>query len=78
MNDDYHVILFHSTSYAIWTSKILKKKGIKHKMIPVPRHISSDCGYCVRILRKDADKIRETIENNQIEYEDILPMNKQH
>jgi hypothetical protein len=76
MNDDYQVILFHSTSYAIWTSKILKKKGIAHKMIPVPRHISSDCGYCVRILRKDAEKIREAIEKNQIEYEDILPMKK--
>jgi hypothetical protein len=45
----YVVFLFPSVSYALKAEKILKAAGIAHKLIPVPRHISSDCGVCLRI-----------------------------
>jgi hypothetical protein len=45
----YIVFLFPSVSYALKAEKILKEAGIVHKLIPVPRHISSDCGVCLRI-----------------------------
>jgi hypothetical protein len=45
----YVVFLFPSVSYALKAEKILKAAGIVHKLIPVPRHISSDCGVCLRI-----------------------------
>ncbi|MEI6313505.1 MAG: DUF3343 domain-containing protein [Syntrophus sp. (in: bacteria)] len=45
----YVVFLFLSVSYALKAEKILKAAGIAHKLIPVPRHISSDCGVCLRI-----------------------------
>jgi len=44
----YVVFLFPSVSYALKAEKILKAAGIAHKLIPVPRHISSDCGVCLR------------------------------
>ncbi len=47
--NQYAVILVHSTSHAMRIEKLLQEKGIACKMIPVPRHISSDCGVCVRI-----------------------------
>ena len=43
------VILVFSTSYALKVEKTLKGAGIACKLIPVPRHLSSDCGVCVRI-----------------------------
>jgi hypothetical protein len=46
----YLIALFDSVSHAIKAEKILKKAGIPHKIIPVPRQVSSDCGICVRIL----------------------------
>ncbi|PKN39013.1 MAG: hypothetical protein CVU62_02100 [Deltaproteobacteria bacterium HGW-Deltaproteobacteria-2] len=45
----YDVILFKAVSYALKAEKILKKEGLPHKLIPVPKHISSDCGVCLMI-----------------------------
>jgi hypothetical protein len=60
MNDakEFVVLLFNSVSHAMMAEKILKKEGISHKLIPVPRHISSDCGVCLRIESKDEENIR--------------------
>jgi len=49
----------------------LKKAGIENRMIPIPRHLSSDCGYCVRIKRMDADAALEIMKSNAIEYDKI-------
>jgi hypothetical protein len=45
----YAVFLFPSVSHALKAEKILKEQGIVHKLIPVPRHISTDCGVCLRV-----------------------------
>jgi hypothetical protein len=55
---EFVVLLFNSVSHAMMAEKILKKEGIPHKLIPVPRHISSDCGVCLRIESKDEESIR--------------------
>ena len=47
------VILVHSTSYAIRAERVLNMAEIPSKLIPVPRHLSSDCGVCVRIERAE-------------------------
>ena len=50
MNDQQFVVfLFPSVSYALKAEAILKKREVDHKLIPVPRHVSSDCGVCLRI-----------------------------
>ena len=49
MSPAWAVILVFSTSYALKVEKMLKGAGIGCKLIPVPRHLSSDCGVCVRI-----------------------------
>jgi hypothetical protein len=46
--NQYEVVLFQSVSHALKAEKILKAKNISYKLIPVPRHISSDCGFCIR------------------------------
>lgn len=55
----YTVILFNSVSHAMQAEKILKKNGLPHKLIPVPRSISSDCGVCIRI----PEEIRQKAES---------------
>jgi uncharacterized SAM-binding protein YcdF (DUF218 family) len=49
------VILVYSTSHALRAEKLLHKVGITSKLIPVPRHLSSDCGVCVRIAQPDRE-----------------------
>ncbi len=52
MNEPRAVILVYSTSYAIRIDKVLRGVGISSQLIPVPRHLGSDCGVCVCIARK--------------------------
>jgi hypothetical protein len=67
----YAVILVPSTSHALRVEKLLRDKGILSKMIPIPRHISSDCGACVRIQYEDRDTVRQVVEAARIEVESI-------
>lgn len=61
------VILVYSTSHAICIEKLLKDLGVTCRLIPVPRHLSSDCGVCVRIDLKDIDVARKAVKETQIE-----------
>lgn len=57
---NYSVILFQSVSHALLAEKILLQEEISHKLIPVPRSISSNCGVCIRFekgnLPEDVEK----------------------
>ena len=68
---EFSVILFHSSNHSIRMSNILKKNSIQHKMIPVPRHLSSECGYCVRVKSSDNEIILKLIEANNVEFDRI-------
>lgn len=71
---DYSVVLFYSTSGAIRAEKLTKEEGLKVKLIPVPRHLSSDCGVCLRFESVDADKVRSILGSAQVEFEDICAL----
>jgi len=58
------VALFDSVSHVMKAEKILKGTGIPHKLIPVPRSISTDCGVCLRFLPEQKDAIIEALESN--------------
>jgi len=68
---EYVVILVQSTSYAMRVEKLLLDAGIACKMIPVPRHISSDCGVCVRVRHEDGDAARRVVEAGRVEVEGV-------
>jgi len=43
------VFLFESVHRVMKAEKLLKGKGLKVDLIPVPREISSDCGVAVEV-----------------------------
>jgi hypothetical protein len=47
------VILVHSTSHAIHAERVLKRAGLSARLVPTPRHLSSDCGSAVEIDTAD-------------------------
>lgn len=59
--EEYYVALFESISQVLRSEKILKNAGIPHKLIPVPRHISSDCGVCIRFSAELKKRIEDTL-----------------
>jgi hypothetical protein len=67
--NQYAVILFYSHNYAIWAADLLKQQAIEHKLMPVPRHLSSECGYCVRIAGHDRQQVCSLLADNRIEYD---------
>ncbi|MBN1955268.1 MAG: DUF3343 domain-containing protein [Anaerolineae bacterium] len=72
----YTVILLYATSHAIRAEKLLKQASIPPKMIPVPRHLSSSCGVCIRIARADREAAQQVLQQAGMEIEglyDISP-----
>jgi len=67
----YAVIVTHSTSHAIRAEKVLAGAGIVCKLVPVPRHISSDCGVCVRIARVDTDAAIRALADARVDFEGV-------
>jgi len=59
--NEFVVILVHSTSHAIQAERVLKRAGLGVKLIPTPRHLSSDCGSAVRIAASDRDAGEEAL-----------------
>jgi hypothetical protein len=68
---DYSVVLFPSTSGAIRAEKLAKGTGFTVKLIPVPRHLSSDCGVCLRCESTDVEAVRSLLESANVEFEEI-------
>ena len=66
----YSVMLFKAVSYVLKAEKILKKEELPHKLIPVPKHISSDCGICLRFEPTVRSKIEAAL-LNKVEIEEI-------
>ncbi|MBN1289141.1 MAG: DUF3343 domain-containing protein [Actinobacteria bacterium] len=65
------VVLFHSTSSAIKSEKVMKNAGLKVKLIPIPRHLSSDCGICLCFEPRLKQEIEDSLKSNKIDYESI-------
>jgi len=71
--ESYYVALFDSTSAALLAEKLLKKEGIPFKIIPVPRHISSDCGVCIRFFSVEKEKVENTLKDT-VNVQEIRPI----
>jgi len=68
------VLLVYSTSHALRIEKLLKKRELTCKLVPVPRHLSSDCGICVRFRESDEAEVAQVVEEAYIETRGIYPV----
>jgi hypothetical protein len=48
-----YVVTFTTEHYVMKSEKALKQKGLTVRLIPTPRHISSDCGMALEITGTD-------------------------
>ena len=68
---EYGVVLFHSVSHALRAERVAMRAGLKIKLIPVPRQLSSNCGTALRFLWPDEATIRHTLEEARLRVEAI-------
>ncbi len=71
MSEIFAVILVDSTSHALRIEKLLLQHKLACKLVPVPRHLSSDCGVCVRINAQEIAAVRVLLEEHQVEFQSI-------
>lgn len=74
--DSYYVALFESTSAALLAEKLLKHGKLPFKIIPVPRHISSDCGVCIRFPAVEKEKVEAALAG-KVDVREIQPLEQQ-
>ena len=60
------VLLFHSVHQVMRAEKLLKERGVRADLIPVPREISSDCGVAIEISLESKEEALGLIERGGI------------
>jgi len=60
------VFLFSSIHYVMRAEKLLKGRGIKVDLIPVPREISSDCGVAIELSPESEKEALHLLEENEV------------
>jgi len=65
------VVLVYSTGHALKAEKAIKAQGISCKLIPVPRHLSSDCGVCVCIPAAARTSVEAALKAALVEFDAI-------
>ncbi|MBY5979423.1 DUF3343 domain-containing protein [Ferrimonas balearica] len=68
-----NVILFPSGHYAIWAERLFQHHGICHKLIPVPRALSSDCGYCICLPTSAVEQAVSLLHRSGVDYLRVEP-----
>lgn len=68
------VVVFHTTSAAIRAEKVLRQATLEVKLVPTPRHISSDCGLAVRFNWGDQEHVVTVLESAGVEIAGVHPL----
>ena len=70
----FGVALFHSVQGALRAERLLTAAGVAYKLIPVPRHLSSSCGFCVRFRWADRDRVESMLSAAKLQVEGIVAL----
>lgn len=68
------VVLFRSVQGALAAEKRLIAADIPHKLIAVPRHLSSNCGFCLRFAWPDRDRVAGTLADGDLGVEAMVTL----
>lgn len=62
------LVLFNSVHDVIKAEKLIKAQGYDYQIVPVPTHISSECGMCVEINEEQSLEVSSLLEKNQVKH----------
>ncbi len=74
MSAPYMVLLVPTTSHAIRGERVLRKAGLDVKLIPTPRHLSSDCGSALRLPASERSAAVAALEAAGVSIDGIEPL----
>lgn len=67
----FSYVLFFTSNHAFRAEKLLKQQNIPCKLVPVPRHFSSECGVCVRIDPMVIAEVTQLLTANHVDIDAI-------
>ncbi len=70
----YGIVIFETTSLAMQAESVTEKAGIQVKLVPTPRELSSNCGIALRFNWEDSEKVREVLDEANVETAGIHKM----
>ncbi len=73
--NDQTVILFPTSAHVMRAEKLLKEAGFSCRLIPVPRHLSSDCGICLVVLSQESACASALLNAKQVDYDTVVSLN---
>ena len=62
------VVLLYSMHDVFELESVLKGAGLDCRAVPVPRHLSSDCGTAIRFNWKDRSRIEQLLEQASLDH----------
>ena len=65
------VILFHTSNHSFRAERLLKEQGVACRQVPVPRHLSSECGVCLRLEAAEQERAVEILSAARVEIADV-------
>ena len=68
------VILFPTSAHVMRAEKLLKGAGLSCRLIPVPRHLSSDCGICLVVLQNEAVSASALLHAKHVDYDTVVSL----
>ena len=71
---EYSIVLFDTTQAAIRAERVLAQADIKTKLIPVPRHINSNCGISLRFDLALADEVESELASKGVPISAVRPL----
>ncbi|SDI22916.1 DUF3343 domain-containing protein [Propionivibrio dicarboxylicus] len=66
-------LLFHTSNHAFRAEKLLGARQLAVKLVPVPRHLSSDCGVCLRLAPDARHAAAEALAGTGVELAGVHP-----
>lgn len=70
----YGVVLFRSVQGALAAERILLGAGVPHKLVAVPRHLSSACGFCVRFAWPERERVEALLPKDRLGVERVVAL----
>lgn len=75
--EEYGLITFKSTQFALQGEEVFKEEAIIFKTIPTPRDVSHSCGLSLLFAIDDIDKVKILIENDKLNIEALYKYHKE-
>ena len=70
----YKILLFDGTQRALRAERLLLAQDLSVTTIPVPRHLSSDCGIAIRFESSAEPVVLQTLADNNLTPRGVHPL----